>query len=54
MRVPRVRMELSAGQWTALEPHLNAVVIRPDADEVVMTWCASAPVDAAIPSGRPG
>jgi hypothetical protein len=42
--VPRARLELSAGEWIALEPHLNAVVIRPDDDEVVMTWCASAPV----------
>lgn len=46
--IPRVRMELRAGEWTPLEPHLNAVVIRPDVDEAVMTWCASAPVDSAF------
>jgi hypothetical protein len=45
---PRVCMELGAGQWTGFEPRLNAVVIRPDVDEVVMTWCASAPVDQAF------
>ena len=52
--VPLVHMELRAGEWTALEPHLNAVVIRPEEDEVVMVWCASAPVDAAIRTGGSG
>ncbi|HWQ52510.1 MAG TPA: DUF2169 domain-containing protein [Bryobacteraceae bacterium] len=50
---PRVRMELRAGEWAALEPHLNAVVIRPDGDEVVMIWCASAPVDHAFRPDNP-
>lgn len=44
--VPLAHMECRAGEWTALEPRLNAVVIRPEEDEVVMIWCASAPVDA--------
>ncbi len=44
--VPRVRMEL--GEWTDCEPHLNAVVIRPDSDELVMIWCATAPVPATF------
>jgi hypothetical protein len=46
--VPAVHMELKAGEWTALEPHLNAVVIRPEVDEVVMIWGASAPEGAAF------
>jgi hypothetical protein len=50
---PRVYMELGAGQWTDLEPHLNAVVIRPDVDEVVMTWCASATVDQGFSPDDP-
>jgi hypothetical protein len=41
---PQARMELGLGNWIALEPHLNAVVIRPDEDQVVMIWCASVPV----------
>jgi hypothetical protein len=41
--VPNVSLGLDATKMTALAPHLNAVVIRPDLDEVVMTWCASAP-----------
>jgi len=44
--VPHARLALRDGQWTELEPHLNAVVIRPETDEVVMTWCASAPIEA--------
>lgn len=42
--IPWVRMELAAGEWTDFEPRLNSVVIRPESDEVVMTWCAAAPV----------
>lgn len=51
--VPFARMELRAGEWTPLEPHLNAVVIRPEVDEVVMVWCASAPADAVIEPDDP-
>jgi hypothetical protein len=47
--VPCVRMELKPGEWTLLEPHLNAVVIRPDSDEVVMIWCSTAPIDRHFP-----
>ncbi len=42
--VPRAVIELGAGNWNGLEPHLNAIVIRPEEDQVVMIWCASAPV----------
>ncbi len=41
---PQVRMEITPGSWTDLEPHLNSLVIRPENDEVVVTWCASAPL----------
>jgi hypothetical protein len=47
--IPRARAELGAGDWRTLEPHLNAVVIRPDTDEVVMIWCATAQVDRKFP-----
>jgi len=49
--VPRARLELGSGSWTDLEPHLNAVVIRPDSDEVVMVWCASADPPARFEPG---
>lgn len=38
--VPRARLELGAGGIVNLEPHLNSIVIRPDHEQVVMTWCA--------------
>jgi hypothetical protein len=44
--VPLARMETTPGNWTDLESHLNSVVVRPDADEVVMTWCASVRVSS--------
>jgi hypothetical protein len=46
--VPRVLMEPGGGNCIALEPHLNAIVIRPEEDQVVMIWCASAPVAATF------
>lgn len=46
--VPRVLLEPGPGQCIALEPHLNAIVIRPEEDQVVMIWCASAALDAPI------
>lgn len=46
--VPDARLGLAAGGWTPLVPHLNAVVIRPDFGEVVMTWCGRAPLEAVL------
>ncbi len=46
--VPHARIELSAGSWTSLKPHLNAIVIRPEADEVVLVWCSHASVAATF------
>ena len=43
--VPEAGLEIEPGTLTALDVHLNSVVIRPDLDQVVMTWCASAPVE---------
>jgi hypothetical protein len=37
---PSARLELEPGKMTELQPHLNAVVLRPDDLEVVMIWCA--------------
>ena len=37
---PRACLELQAGSWTELQPRLNAMVIRPDEEEVVMVWRA--------------
>ncbi len=42
-QVPRARLELGAAGAINLEPHLNSIVIRPDHEQVVMTWCAHAP-----------
>jgi hypothetical protein len=39
---PRARLEVGGGILN-LEPHLNAAVIRPDCEMVIMTWCAHAP-----------
>ncbi len=47
--VPLARLELAPGQWTDLESRLNAVVVRPDADEVVMIWCASTRLALPMP-----
>jgi len=48
--VPRFALELAPLQMTLLVPHLNAVVLRPESSEVLMTWCLSAPVDRAYRS----
>jgi hypothetical protein len=42
--VPDAKLALGGPSLTELTPHLNAVVIRPDLAEVVMIWCAHAPV----------
>ncbi len=41
--MPRVLVEVDGGAMAELEPHLNAVVIRPDEEQLVMIWCAHAP-----------
>jgi hypothetical protein len=51
--VPRARMELGPGNWIDLEPHMNSIVIRPDDDEVVISWCASVPVAATFDARDP-
>ena len=42
--VPQVDLELEADSPTRLGSHLNTIVIRPEFDQVVMTWCAHAPL----------
>ncbi len=54
---PRAQLELGRGGILNLETHLNSVVIRPDHEQVVMTWCAHAPrpprlTDRALESFR--
>ena len=46
--VPAVQVDLPGGESTALAPRLNAIVIRPDQAEVVMTWCAQAETGRAF------
>lgn len=46
--VPRARLELKPGEMILLDPHLNAVVIRPDTEEVVMIWRADAPAPSDL------
>jgi hypothetical protein len=43
--VPQFDLGIQPPFLTRLEPHLNAVVLRPEENEVVMTWCVSAPVE---------
>ena len=37
---PMARLELEPGKMTDLQPHLNAVLLRPDDLEAMMIWCA--------------
>jgi hypothetical protein len=45
---PRARLEFEGAGAVNLEPHLNSVVIRPDHEQAVMTWCAHAPRPARL------
>lgn len=38
--VPTVKLALGGKRMDTLDTHLNSVVVRPDADEIVMVWCA--------------
>lgn len=43
--VPHVAVSIRGPSATVLEPRPISIVIRPDLDELVITWCASARVD---------
>jgi len=42
---PRVRLALNGRRMETLITQLNTVVVRPDRQELVLTWCAWTPVD---------
>jgi hypothetical protein len=45
---PRVRLELRPRRMEDLPVRLSTVVLRPDRDEIVLTWCASTPIERQV------
>jgi hypothetical protein len=45
--VPQVRLGFERGRLEALDTRLSTIVVRPDLDEIVLTWCARTPVSRA-------
>lgn len=45
VEAPHVKLGIKHGRLEELETRLNTIVIRPDVDEIVLTWCARATVN---------